>query len=73
MGQLEHFLKNPGSGLQILPYGRGRPGEGGRLNADKGRRGVKNWQSFADVFYGWPLIYIIIPKCACVCVCAGFI
>ena len=30
MGQLEHFLKNPGSGLKILPYGRGRPGEGGQ-------------------------------------------
>ena len=29
MGQLEHFLKNPGSGLKILPYGRGRPGGGG--------------------------------------------
>ena len=34
MGQLEHFLKNPGSGLQILPYRRGRPGGGGRINAD---------------------------------------
>ena len=44
MGQLEHFLKNPGSGLKILPYGRGRPGEGRRVGsmqttADKGGRG----------------------------------
>ena len=38
-------------------------GRGGRLNADKcgqGGRGVKNWQNFADVFYGWPLI---VPGC----------
>ena len=28
-----------------------RPGEGGRLNADKGARGVKNWQNLADIFY----------------------
>ena len=26
-----------------------------RTTADKGGRGVKNWQNFADVFYGWPL------------------
>ena len=60
MCQLEHFLKNPGSGLQILSYGRGRPGGGGRLNADncgQGGSGVKNWQNFTDVFYGWPLIF----------------
>ena len=30
---------------------------------------------FSAEFHGQPLVYIIIPKCACVClsVCAGFI
>ena len=23
-------------------------------------RGIKNWQNFADVFYGWPLTFISI-------------
>ena len=45
MVQLEHFLKNPGSGLEILPYGRGRPGGRGvgsmRTTADKGEGGQK--------------------------------
>ena len=30
-------------------------GRGIGFNPDTcGRRGVKNWQSLADVFYGWP-------------------
>ena len=45
MGQLEHFLKNPGSGLQILPYGR--PWGGGRLNADNCRQGGEGGQKLA--------------------------
>ena len=39
----------------------GRPGPGGlkiRTHADKGE-GVKNGQTFSDVLYGWPLIFII--------------
>ena len=50
MGQLEHWVIN----LALRT-----PGGGGRLNADncgQGGRGVKNWQNFAEVFYGWPLI-----------------
>ena len=27
-----------------------------RTTADKRGRGVKNWQNYEDVFYGWPLI-----------------
>ena len=30
-----------------------------RTTADKGGGEVKNWQNFADVFYGWPLIWIV--------------
>ena len=29
-----------------------------------GGRGVKNWQNFADVFYGWPLTYITDDECS---------
>ena len=47
MGQLEHFLKNPGSGLYILPYERGRPGVGGRLNADNYGQGGRGGQKLA--------------------------
>ena len=40
MGQLEHFLKNPGSGLSykscLTVTDADARGEGGRLNADKG-------------------------------------
>ena len=56
MGQFEHFLKNPGLwGINFALRTR-TPGGGGWLNADKGGGGVKNWQNFADVFYGWPLM-----------------
>ena len=40
------------------------PVGGGRLSADncgQGRGGgVKNWQNFADVFYGWPLTVVLL-------------
>ena len=31
-----------------------------RTTADKGEGGVKNWQNFAVVFYGWPFIVIVV-------------
>ena len=55
MGQLEHFLKILALGYKSCLTDADARGEGGRLNADKGGGGVKNWQNFADVFYGWPL------------------
>ena len=31
-----------------------------QTTVEKGEGGVKNWQNFADVFYGWPLTFISI-------------
>ena len=33
--------------------------------ADRGGRGVKNWQNLADIVYGCPLKRIFLPKCIC--------
>ena len=53
MGQLEHFEKS--SLLVILIHLALR-------TRTPGGRGVKNWQNFADVFYGWPLSVSVSAK-----------
>ena len=41
-----------------MPAGGGSA-QGGQMRS-RGE-GVQNWQNFADVFYGWPLIFHSLP------------